>query len=322
MKLVFMGTPDFAVPALRRLCDEGLVPARVYSQPARGAGRGRRALPPPVAREATARGLALRQPETLQTRAELQLLAELEPDLIVTVAYGKIFRRRLLELPRLGCINLHPSLLPRYRGLAPIAWAILRGEVETGVTVYRMEQGVDAGPILLQEVVPIQATDTAATLGARLAERGANLVVRALRGLADDSLRAAPQDEARASFAPRLTREHGLLDWRLPAAQIVRMVRAFEPWPGTYAFNAARRLKVLEAAAIDEMPHCEPPGTVIQADGRRPPYVAARPGAVALLRVQPENGRPQEGAALVRGRGLAAGDRLTARRGAGGNSHG
>ncbi len=306
-----MGTPAFAVPALLRLCERDLRPAAVYAQPARQAGRGLKLVQPPVAQAALEQGLALRQPEVLQTAPELAYLAELAPDLIVTAAYGKIFRPRLLALPRLGCLNLHPSLLPRYRGLSPIAWAILRGDDVTGVTVYRMEAGVDTGPILLQRAEPIRPGDTAHTLGERLGHLGADLLCEAIHGLAGGQLPARPQDEATASYAPRLEREHGRLDWRLPATQIERLVRALDPWPGTFCYLGGARVKVLAVEACDEVARPEPPGTLLRAGGRGGPLVAALPGAVALRRVQRENCRPQDGEAFCCGQRLRAGCRLT-----------
>jgi methionyl-tRNA formyltransferase len=264
-----------------------------------------------VALEAEARDLPLRQPEVLQRRAELDALEALSPDLILTVAFGKIFRPRLLSLPRLGCYNLHPSLLPRYRGLSPVPRAILRGDAATGVTVYRMTEGVDAGPIVAQREIALAPRETGGTLTARLAELGAELLVSVVRRLEDGPLEARPQDESRASFAPRLERDQGRLDWRLPATQVDRVVRAFDPWPGTFTHCRRLRVKVLEVEAVDEMPRAEPPGTVLRIRGGEAPLVATLPGAVRLLRVQPESCRPQEGAAFCCGQRLCEGERLT-----------
>jgi methionyl-tRNA formyltransferase len=311
VKIVFMGTPEFAVPTLQRLCRQGLRPIAVYSQPARPGGRGLRVTPPAVAREAEALGLPLRQPEVLQRREEMDALAEMAPDLILTAAYGKIFRRRLLALPRLGCFNLHPSLLPRYRGLSPVPLAILRGDAMTGVTLYRMGEAVDAGPIVAQQPVPIVPQDSGGELTRRLAEIGAELVARAFPELAAGRLAERPQDESRACFAPRLERELGRLDWRLPATQIDRLVRALDPWPSTFTFCRGRRVKVLSVEPLDEITRSEPPGTVLRSRGDEPPVIAALPGAVRLLRVQPDSCRPQDGAAFCCGQRLEVGERLT-----------
>ncbi|MFC1572453.1 methionyl-tRNA formyltransferase [Candidatus Eisenbacteria bacterium] len=310
MKIVFMGTPAFAVPALKRLITGGLKPAVVYTQPPRRSGRGMRLHQPPTATAAADPGLPLRQPKILQRRVEMSFLEDLAPDLIVTVAYGKIFRPRLLSLPRLGCINLHPSLLPRYRGLSPIPWAIVRGEAVTGVTIYRMNEGVDAGPILLQQAVEIRPDDTCGTLSVRLASLGAEMLVQIIRSLADGKAKGMPQREELRSFAPRLERRDGLLDWRLPATQIERIVRAFDPWPGTFCFLRNRRVKVLKVKVLDEAAHNVPPGTILHADGKRPPVVAALPGTIALTMVQCENSRPQSGAAFCCGQRIETGQRL------------
>lgn len=312
MKIVFMGTPEFAVPCLQRLCRQGLRPIAVYSPPARPGGRGLRPLPPPVAREAEALGLPLRQPEVLQRPSELEALANLTPDLILTAAYGRIFRPRLLGLPRLGCFNLHPSLLPKLRGLSPIPCSILRGDVTTGVSLYRMVERVDAGPIVAQAEVAIEPRETGGALLRRLAEIGADLVTRALPELETGKLPERAQDEARATFAPRLERGDGALDWRLPAAQIERVVRAFDPWPGTFTYLRHVRVKVLEVEPVDEMPRPHPPGTVLPMGGNEPPLVVTLPGAVRLQRVQPEGGRAQDGAAFCRGQRLREGERLAA----------
>lgn len=312
MKIVFMGTPEFAVPTLQRLCHQGLPPIAVFTQPSRPGGRGLRVVPPPVARAAEALGLPLRQPDRLQGGAALAELEAQAPDLILTAAYGRIFRRRLLALPRLGCYNLHPSLLPELRGLSPAPCAILRGDATTGVTLYRMVEAVDAGPIVAQEEVAIEPRETGGALLQRLGTLAAELASRALPALAAGGLIERPQDEARATFAPRLERRDGALDWRRPASQIDRVVRAFDPWPGTFTYLRRLRVKVLAVEPADEMPRSEPPGTLLLSPGNAPPLVVTLPGAVRLLQVQPEGGRAQEGAAFGRGQRLREGDRLTA----------
>ena len=311
MKIVFMGTPEFAVPTLRQLCEIGSAPVAVYAQPARRKGRGLLVSQPPVAEVAEELGLPVRQPRVLQRPGERAFLKKLAPDLIITAAYGKIFRRRLLELPRLGCINLHPSLLPAYRGLSPINTAILRGDALTGVTVYRMTPGVDSGPILMQRTAPIERSDTCGTLSPRLAQLGAELVCEVVRALDAGQLAGQPQDENLASFAPRLEREDGRLDWRRPATQIEQIVRAYDPWPGTFTFLGARRVKILAVTALDNAPRPEPPGMLLSVGGKEPPIVAALPGAVALTRVQPENCKPQDGVAFCCGQRVSPGCRLT-----------
>ncbi len=307
-----MGTPEFAVPALRRLAQAGFAPAVVYAQPPRRQGRGLRVLQPPAACCAEQLRLPVRQPEVLQNKAEIAFLRELAPDLIITAAYGKIFRRRLLDLPRLGCINLHPSLLPRYRGLSPIPWAILRGETQTGVTIYQMDERVDAGPILLQRATRILAGETGGALADRLGELGAEALCEVVGGLARGRLESAPQDEALATYAPRLARGDGCVDWRLPAGQIERLVRALAPWPGTFTYCRQARVKLHEVEALDELRRPVAPGTILRAGGKRPPIVAAQPGAVLLRQVQAENCRRQDGAAFCCGQRIGPGLRLSA----------
>jgi len=310
VKIVFMGTPEFAVPTLRRLVEEGLAPAAVYSQPTRRQGRGLRVVLPPVAKVAQELSLPLRQPEVLQSKKEMEFLRELAPDLIITAAYGKIFRRRLLGLPGKGCLNLHPSLLPKYRGVSPIQTAILRGDSHTGVSIYQMDERVDAGPILLQRDTLIAPDDTGGSLSGRLASLGAEMMCAAVRSLEAGRLNAMPQDEARASYAPRLARGDGCLDWRLPAGQINRTVRALFPWPGTFTYCRSTRVKILEVEVIDEADHGVPPGTILSAGGKHPPIIAALPGAVALRQVQPENCRAQDGTAFCCGQRVGPGVRL------------
>ncbi|MCK4304075.1 MAG: methionyl-tRNA formyltransferase, partial [Candidatus Eisenbacteria sp.] len=276
-------------------------------------GRGLKLIQPPTACAAEDPKIPVRQPAVLQQRAELTFLKQLAPDLIVTAAYGKIFRRRLLALPRLGCINLHPSLLPRYRGLSPIPWAILRGDPLTGVTVYRMTEGVDSGPVLLQRAVEILPNDTGGSLGSKLAIYGAQLICQAVRGLADGKLHGVEQNPEAASYAPRLQRQDGLLDWRLPATQVERMVRAFDPWPGTYCYLRKARVKILAVSVVDEIPRRVAPGTILSADGKHPPVIAALPGSVMLRKVQPENSRLQDGASFCCGHRVTEGERLLPR---------
>ena len=312
MRIVFMGTPEFAVPALARLCESGLTPVAVYSQPDRPSGRGLRLRRPPVAEEAGRRGLPLHQPERPQQPEEMARLEALAPDAIVTAAYGRIFGERLLALPRFGCLNLHPSLLPRYRGLSPVQRAILRGDPVTGVTLYRMVRDVDAGPVLAQRELAIGVRETAGELTMRLADLAADLLVDALPAIAAGRLSASEQDPELASYAPRLERDDGRLDWRLPAIQIERLVRALSPWPGAFTFCGAFRVKVLEVRAVDETARREPPGTVLRVGKGAPPLVAALPGAVEVLRVQAESCAAQSGDAFCCGRRLKAGDRLHA----------
>jgi methionyl-tRNA formyltransferase len=297
VRVVFCGTPESAVPSLRAVAARR--PAwnvlAVMTQPDRPAGRGRQPQPSPVRRAAEELGLRVLTPEKPKhARAELE---ELAPDVIAVVAYGHIFRRWLLELPRLGCINVHFSLLPRHRGVAPVTWAILEGDAETGVTTMRMDRGVDTGAALLTERTAIRPDDTTASLTDRLAELGAPLLVRTLEGVAAGTVPDAPQPDKGATYAPALSKQDGLIDWSRPADELERRVRALSPWPGTFTGWRGRRFKVhsvrvAPGAALD-------PGGVRVVDGR--PVAGTGSDALELLTVQPEGKPAMEGEAWVRG---------------------
>lgn len=242
--LVFMGTPDFACPALSALAGSGETILAVATQPDRPQGRGRRVAPSPVKALALELHLPIWQPETLRDPEVLARFEAASPEAIVVVAYGLILPPALLNLPRLGCLNVHASLLPAFRGPAPIPWAILRGETETGVTTMRLDPGMDTGPLLLSRSTRILDTDTAGRLHDRLARLGAELLVETLAGLRAGTLTPRPQDEGRASYAPMLKKTDGLLDWARPAALLSRQVRGLDPWPGAYTLFQGRTLKL------------------------------------------------------------------------------
>jgi len=234
-RILFFGTPEFAVPTLAALVAAGRVPALVVTQPARPAGRGQRPQDPPVARWAREHGLAVAMPERVRDPAFLEAAAALAPDVAVVVAFGQIFPRALLDLPRYGCINLHASLLPRWRGASPIQAAVAAGDARTGVATMLMEAGLDTGPILLEEATEIDAEETAGELSRRLAEAGGPLMVRTLQELERGSLVPRPQAAEGATYAPRLTRESGRVDWSFTAPEIHHRLRAYTPWPGLTA---------------------------------------------------------------------------------------
>ncbi len=250
--LLFFGTPELAVPALQALVAAGRAPLRVVTQPPRPAGRGQQLRQPPVARWALEHGLPVLQPERVRSPDFLAELRPLAPAIAVVVAFGQIFPAELLALPALGCLNLHASLLPAWRGASPIQAAIAAGEARTGVTVMRMEAGLDTGPILLQAPIAIGPSETAGELAPRLAALGAQLILQALDRLDRGDLPQQPQDAALATYAPRLTREGGRVDWSLPAAQIANRLRAWTPWPGLTADLRGTPVKLVRAHAQDQ----------------------------------------------------------------------
>lgn len=305
MRVVFMGTPPAAVPALRELAASHEV-VGVYTQPDRPRGRGRRVLPPPVKEAALELSLPVHQPRTLRAAEAQAELGELAPEAVCVVAYGKILPAPVLELPPVGCVNAHFSLLPRWRGAAPVERAILAGDDRTGVTTIVMDEGLDTGPVLMQEPEPIRPDDTAGSVTARLAVAGAGLLVRSVEGLADGTLEPRPQPEQGATYADKVEADEGELDFARPAAELERAVRAFDPHPGAFTAFGGRRLKVWGARIV---PGDGPAGEVIRVPDEGP-VVAAGEGALLLLRVQPEGKRPMGGDAFARGYRPAPGDRL------------
>jgi methionyl-tRNA formyltransferase len=300
MRLAFMGSPDFAVPALTALHDAGHAIAAVYCQPPRPAGRGQAVRLCPVHRVAERLGLEVRTPARLRGDEAVQgEFSALELDGAVVVAYGLILPSPMLAAPRLGCLNIHASLLPRWRGAAPIQAAVLAGDAETGVTIMRMDAGLDTGPMLLREAVPVTATTTAAELHDALAAIGARLILRALA----EDFAPMPQPAEGASYAPRLTRADARIDWAAPAAAIERRVRAFDPWPGTFTLLNGATLKVLRAVLAEGN---GAPGVVL--DDRL--TVACGSGALRLARVQLGGRAPLEAGAFLRGHAVPAGTRL------------
>ncbi|MCX7683910.1 MAG: methionyl-tRNA formyltransferase [Acetobacteraceae bacterium] len=290
MRLAFMGSPGFAVPALAALHAAGHEIAAVYCQPPKPAGRGQRETPCPVHRAALGLGLPVRTPARLKHEAaEHAAFAALGLEAAVVAAYGLILPKPMLEAPRLGCLNIHASLLPRWRGAAPIQAAILAGDAETGVSIMRMEEGLDTGPVLLAEATPIAPRETAGSLHDRLAAIGARLILRALA----ESPPAVPQPAEGVTYAPKLAKADGLLDWRQPALLLDRKVRALNPWPGTFFAARGESIRVLEA---EPAPGAAPPGTVLEG-----PAIACGEGALRLIRLQRPGRAPLPAEAVLRG---------------------
>ena len=300
MRIIFAGTPDFAVPCLQTLIDGPHEVVAVYSQPDRPAGRGRKLTASPVKQCAHQRGIAVYQPPTLKTQDAHDELSALQPDLMVVVAYGLILPAAILAIPRYGCINVHASLLPRWRGAAPIQRAILAGDSETGVTLMQMDAGLDTGPMLLQERVPIDPDTDAAELHETLALLGARMIVDALDRLEAEQLTGTPQPEEGATYAPKIDKGETRIDWSLPADELVRRVNAFSPYPGAWFELDGERVRVLSAEAKDGD---GAPGTVL--DERL--TVACGDGALRLLGVQPAGKTAMAVESFLRGRTVPRG---------------
>ncbi len=305
LRLAFMGTPDFATPALRALAGAGHEIAVVYSQPPRPAGRGHKPRPSPVQALAEERGWPLRTPTSLKNREEQAAFAALNLDAAVVVAYGLILPEAFLAAPRLGCLNIHASLLPRWRGAAPIQRAILAGDSETGVTIMRMDAGLDTGPMLLRGAVPIGPGTDAAGLHDSLADLGARLILEALSGLAKRTLEERPQPSEGVTYAAKLSKAESRLDWRLPAVELERQVRAFTPWPGARADLGAVTINVL-AAEVVESNQSQEPGTFLGPDLT----LACGDGALRLTQVQRPGKAAMAAADFLRGFALTEGTRL------------
>ena len=291
LRIVFAGTPEFAAEHLKALLHSPYQVVAVYTQPDRPAGRGQKLMPSPVKQLALQHEMAVYQPQTLRDPAAQAELAALKPDLLVVVAYGLILPQVVLDIPRLGCINSHASLLPRWRGAAPIQRAIQAGDAQSGVTVMHMEAGLDTGPMLLKVSTPISADDTGGSLHDRLAELGPPAVLQAIAGLAGGSLRGEVQDDSLATYAHKLNKDEALLDWSRPAVELERLIRAFNPWPICHSSLNGAPLKVLAAQLVTEQAAGRgAPGEILAAskDGLT---VACADGALRLTRLQLPGGK-------------------------------
>jgi len=307
VRVVFLGSGSFAIPSLTALLEAGHEVAAVVTQPDKEKGRGRTVTAPPVKPVALARGLPVLQPRRVKEPEAQDALRALAPDVQVVVAYGQILPTSVIEIPRLRTVNVHGSLLPRYRGAAPVQWAIVRGERETGVTTMLIDAGLDTGPTLLARAEPIRDDDTADGLEARLSTLGAAVLLETLAGLEAGTLAAVPQDHDRATLAPIIRKEDGVIDWTMPADGIERRVRGFHPWPGASTTLAGRGLRVLRARVAEGGGH---PGTVLAVE-RDGIHVACGGGTqLVLVDVQPESKRAMPASAFAQGARLAPGARL------------
>lgn len=310
MRIVFMGTPDFAVPSLNALMGAGHEICGVFTQPDKPKNRGMKLQQSPVKERALALGLPVYQPVKMRDGEALSILQKLKPDLIAVAAYGKILPVDILELPRLGCVNVHSSLLPRYRGAAPINWAILNGDDETGVTIMHMAEGMDTGDILAQAKTPIDLSENAAQLFDRLADMGAGLLAETVKGLEAGTVQSVPQDEAKATHAPMLSRELSPLDWKSSARRLHDQVRGLYPWPAATAALDGVRCKVLRTALSGETTS-KAPGTILQADKKGLRIACGDGGVLDILELQPDGKKAMAAAAFLLGHPIPAGTILT-----------
>lgn len=308
MRIVFAGTPEFAERALARLLEAGHDIALVLTQPDRPSGRGLRCTQTPVKRLAVARGIEVYQPASLKAPEHTARVAAAAPEAIVVAAYGLILPQALLGLAPLGAINIHASLLPRWRGAAPIQRAIMAGDAETGITIMRMDSGLDTGPMLMQRAIAIQPDDDAGSLHDKLAALGAEMIVEALAALRRGPIPATTQAAAGVSYAHKLRKEDAILDWSRPAHELARLVRALRPVPGAASAPGADALKIWDAKSVEGE---GVPGTVI-AVGDAGITVACGRGALAIRRLQRPGGKPVDAAAFLRGRPVVVGERLHA----------
>jgi methionyl-tRNA formyltransferase len=299
LRIVFMGTPEFAVPSLERLILNQYQVMAVYTQPDRPAGRGRTLVSPPVKELALRRGLPVVQPVSLKPAEEVARLTELKPDVIVVAAFAQILPQSILDIPAYGCINIHPSMLPRHRGASPVAAAILAGDEFSGVSIMLLEAGMDTGPVLARAAIPVSPQDNTGLLTEKLSLIAASLLQETLAGWLRHEIVPQPQNEAEATYFARVTKEEGKIDWCLPAVEIWRRVRAFNPWPGSYTRWRGRQLKIIEAIPMTGESE---PGRVLALPGPEAvPGVGTGDGILGLLRVQLEGKREMSATDFVRG---------------------
>lgn len=309
MRIVFMGTSEFAVPILKAILQSRHDVVGVVTQPDKPAGRGRRVRVSPVKHVAEEAGVSVYQPEKVRDREFIRLIEEIAPDAIVVAAYGQIIPPEILEIPKFGCINVHASLLPKYRGAAPVHYALFNGESRTGVTTMMMDPGLDTGPILLQREVDIHPEDNESSLEQRIAEVGAQLLLETLDGLEAGSVVPVPQDNSKATYAPTVKREECMVNWEENADKIVNRIRGCTPRPGAFALWRGSFLKIWQAFALPEEANVKSPGEVLRVD-KRGIFVQSGKGAVCLVEVQPENRTRMHAADFARGYGIGPGSRL------------
>ena len=313
MRVVFMGTPAFAVPSLEALDNSDHEVVGVVTQPDRPKGRGQAVVPCPVKELALAKGLPVSQPEKIKSPEFLQQLSDWKPDVIAVTAFGRILPKAILDLPPMGCVNVHGSLLPAYRGAAPIQWALIHGDAETGITTMLMDEGMDTGAVLLQQTISIEPEETSLELGARLAKVGGALLVETLTRLAERSIVPREQDHTRATSAPLLKKEDGVIDWTQSATEIANRIRGLSPWPGSYTFHREHRLIIwkgrIEAQGGPGRSEGQRPGTIL-AVGQKFFWVETGEGRLEVLEVQPANKKRMSVEQFLQGHALRVNERL------------
>lgn len=311
MRIVFMGTPEFAVPSLEALLRSDDHVVGVVLQPDRPKGRGQQLVAPPVKLVAERAGIPVLQPLKIRTPEFLQALSSWQPDLIAVAAYGRILHTPILSLPSKGCVNVHGSLLPKYRGAAPIQWAVINGETETGITTMLMDEGMDTGPMLLQERLEIRPDDTAGTLAPRLAELGGRLLVETIAYLKAGTLTPKRQDDTQATLAPLLKKEDGLINWTMSAESLANRVRGLSPWPGAYTFFGEERWNVWRVVP-SKSAGTDKPGKIVAVD-KQSILVATGEGLLDLQEIQTANSKRMPVSQFLTGHKVTAGMRLGCR---------
>ena len=307
MRIVYMGTPQFAVSPLRALAAAGYEIAGVVTRTDKPAGRGRSLTAPPVKYAAMEMRLPVFQPKRVRDTAFIDQLKSIGPEVVIVAAYGQILPREILVLPQFGCINIHASLLPSFRGAAPVNWAIIKGEMETGITIMQMDEGMDTGAILLQEKIAIDPADTAGSLTERLSAVGANLITKALPLIADGRLLPLPQEASHATLAPLLKKDDGLIDWRIPAVDINNHIRGLSPWPGAHTFMDGKTIKIIAAEAVSGTGE---PGLLYEKE-EQVLEIGTGKGLLRIVRLQPEGKRPMSAGEYLRGHHGLVGKRFS-----------
>ncbi|MCR5148390.1 MAG: methionyl-tRNA formyltransferase [Eubacterium sp.] len=307
MKILYMGTPEFAVNALKSIIDAGYNVIGCYTQPDKSQGRSKKLVPSPVKEAALEAGVPIFQPVKLREEENVSAIREMNPDIIVVAAYGQILPKSILDIPKYGCVNIHASLLPKYRGAAPIEWSVINGEKETGVTTMFMAEGLDTGDMIEKSVTAIGEKETAEELRKRLAEMGAELIISTISKLITGEFDRIPQDDSKSNYAVRLSKEMGRVNWALPAENIERLIRGLQPWPVVYTELNQKSLKIYEADVVNDINGT--PGEIVEV-GKKYFTVACGEGGLRILKVQPEGKKMMDTVAFLNGNKLEAGMKM------------